>query len=476
MIGFTRQIQDRIFQANNAGYEITNIDKQIKCQTQRIAIAAQEVTNQQKIIDNSNDVLEFLKNKYTNAELYGWMEGSLRTLNYQIYTLAYQLAKKAQTAYCFERGIDPSEANFISFGYWNPTRDGLQAGESLYLGLKQLEAAYYEKRGHDYEITKHVSLRQLNPLALFELREKSSCDIALPEILFDMDFPGHYQRRIKSVSLSIPCVVGPYTGISGTLRLIDSEYRFNPIATDSNSYPRAADADSTRFRKNTVPISAIAVSGAQNDPGTFELNFRDERYIPFEGAGAISKWRLELPSKFKQWDYTTITDVIMHVRYTSKEGGGALAAVASTAVDDFIKGVADVSQGPGLFAIFDLRSEFATEWARASSPPVDGAAKKVLMKSLVDRLPAYTKGRDVTKVRAQDVFLLLSITGWATGGSLITSDGDDKPFGGEVKDGGIRTLRALGVDTPVDEWVIKLTGNGSGSLGRAWVVARYTLT
>lgn len=101
MTGFALQIQDRIYQANNASYKITNIDKQIKSQTQRVAIAVQEITNQQKIIDNSNDVLEFLKNKYTNAELYGWMEGNLRTLNYQIYTLAYQLAKKAQTAYCF---------------------------------------------------------------------------------------------------------------------------------------------------------------------------------------------------------------------------------------------------------------------------------------------------------------------------------------------------------------------------------------
>jgi len=150
--------------------------------------------------------------------------------------------------------------------------------------------------------------------------------------------------------------------------------------------------------------------------------------------------------------------------------------VASGAVDDFIKGVADVSQGPGLFAIFDLKSEFATEWARASIPPVSGTAKTVLMKGLMDRLPAYTKGRAVNKVRAQDVFLLLSVAGWATAASLVTSDGDEKPFGGEVKEGGIRVLRALGVDTPVDEWGVKFSGSGSGSLGRAWIVARYTLT
>lgn len=349
--------------------------------------------------------------------------------------------------------------------------------ESLFV-LKQLEATYYEKRGHDYEITKHVSLRQLSPLALLELREKSACDIVLPEVLFDMDFPGHYQRRIKSVSLSIPCIVGPYTSISSTLRLVDSEFHINPIATDKKSYHKSLDANDDRFRKNNIPISSIAVSSAQKDPGLFELTFKDERYIPFEGAGAISRWRLELPSTFKQWDYTTITDVIMHVRYTSKECGERLTAVAADSVNDFIKSVDGLSQDQGLFAIFDLKAEYATEWARASSPPVSGGAttKTVMMRGLLDRLPAYTKGRAVGKVRAQDVFLLLSATGWATGASLLTSGGDDVPFGGEVKDGNIKVLRALGVDTPVDDWGVKFGGNGSGSLGRAWIVARYTLT
>ncbi|MBK9227461.1 MAG: hypothetical protein IPL67_10515 [Ignavibacteria bacterium] len=36
-------------------------------------------------------------------------------------------------------------------------------------------------------------------------------------------------------------------------------------------------------------------STGQNDSGVFELNFRDERYLPFENTGAISSWRLELP-------------------------------------------------------------------------------------------------------------------------------------------------------------------------------------
>ena len=44
------------------------------------------------------------------------------------------------------------------------------------------------------------------------------------------------------------------------------------------------------------------------------MNFRDERYLPFEGAGAISQWHLQLPAPYPQFDYSTISDVVMHVR------------------------------------------------------------------------------------------------------------------------------------------------------------------
>ena len=72
---------------------------------------------------------------------------------------------------------------------------------------------------------------------------------------------------------------------------------------------------------------AIATSSGQNDSGMFELNFRDERYLPFEGSGVISTWQLQLPgdpskSEPVQFDYNTITDVILHLRYTAREGGG----------------------------------------------------------------------------------------------------------------------------------------------------------
>ena len=56
--------------------------------------------------------------------------------------------------------------------------------------------------------------------------------------------------------------------------------------------------------------------------------------MPFEGAGTTSRWRLELPAGFKQFDYNTITDVIIHMRYTSVDGGDKLKTAAVVALSD----------------------------------------------------------------------------------------------------------------------------------------------
>ncbi len=304
--GFLRQLQERVLQANAAGYEIKSVDKQIVTQKIRLAIANNEIDVQQKQVENSAEVADFLRNKYSGQELYDYMAGQVSGLYYQLYSLAYEIASRAEKLYRFERGIATS--NFIQYGYWDPAHDGLLAGERLYLGLKQLESAYQETRGYDFEVTKTVSLQQLDPLALMQLRESGSCEFELPEVLFDMGFPGHYKRRIKLVTLTFSCLVGPATSVNCELRLLNHRFRFDPSLADG--YSEKTDGPDPRFMTTSVPITAVAVSGAQNDGGLFELNYRDERYLPFEGAGAISRWRVTLP-QFREFDYETITELVI---------------------------------------------------------------------------------------------------------------------------------------------------------------------
>jgi receptor-binding and translocation channel-forming TcA subunit of Tc toxin len=109
-----------------------------------------------------------------------------------------------------------------------------------------------------------------------------------------------------------------------------------------------------------VASQSIVTSGAHADTGLFETNLREERYLPFEGAGAISRWRLELPSEIRQFDYDTISDVILHVRYTARDGGARLKKLAASHALGFIAQVAPVR-------LFSVRHEFPNEWAKFES-------------------------------------------------------------------------------------------------------------
>jgi hypothetical protein len=484
--GFLRSMQDRVMQANNAGYEIKSIDKQILTQMIRIDMATRDISNQQSIIDNSNAVMDFLTTKYTNTQLYEYLEGQTSTLSYQLYTLAYDLAKRAEKAFHFERPLD-IDRTFIQFGYWDPGHDGLTSADALSLGLRQLEAAYQENRGYDFEVTKFVSLRLLAPLELVKLRELAKCQFSLPEILFDMDYPGHYMRRIKSVSLTLPCVVGPYTTVNCTLRLLDHKYRFSSVASDARSYPENTDTDTgtdPRFVSTSIPISSIAASTAQSDSGLFELTFKDERYIPFEGAGAISTWQLSLPNTFRQFDYNSITDAILQIRYTSVDGGEKLSAIAAGSVTNFTQAVEDVSSTEGLFTIWDLKAEFSSDWFRFATAPGPAAPgttpnpRTMTLLNLKDRMPIFT--RSAKSLTATDIYLFSSVpisvaalalnavtTGAGGGGNSVS-------FTQGAGVGSVTSYTAEGITLDIGSWQFSLTDQ-TVALDRALLVIRYTM-
>ncbi len=317
MASYIRRQQDWVFQANMTAREIVQLDKQIIAAQIRHQMAAHELANHIQQTDNSKAVEQFFIGKFSNEELYQWMNDRLQHVCKEGYQLAYNMARKAEKAYRFELGIPDS--SFIQYGYFQDSFLGITAGEQLSLALKQLESSFLERNVRELELTKHISLLMLDPAALLQLIETGSCTFRIPEEWLDMDYPGHYFRRIKSVSISIPCVAGPYTTISSTLRLTNNSIRIDGDV--SKPY-----TDPSHFFATNVPFTSIATSSAQGDSGTFELSFHDERYLPFEGAGAISQWTLELNGKYKggtidlsQFDYSTISDILVHIRFTARE-------------------------------------------------------------------------------------------------------------------------------------------------------------
>jgi hypothetical protein len=469
---FVWRHQDLMLKFNGAVLEVSQVDRQIIAAQIRLKVAQNELDTHDKQVEHRTAELEYQRNgKFTREQTYKMLERSLGTLLSDSYKVAYDLARQAERAYRFQTGDET--ASFVKPDYWDGQRRGLLAGEQLYLDLKRMEKSFLETDRREYEISKHVSLRQIDPSALIDLRTKGSCDFDLSEWLFNLDFPNHYFRRVKSVGVSLPCIVGPYASVSGTLTLLSSSVRVKPTR------------DNDAVRVDPVPIQSIATSSGQNDSGLFELNFRDDRFLPFEGAGLASKWRFTLPDKFRSFDYETIADLVLHIRYTAREGGGRLAEKQKKALTDALKTA--TANGP-VSQLFSVRHEFPAAWHQLVNKPGDGPWSAELSIPLA-RFPLMFAGKKLTIQRVQlttvaraklDVSPALltpppNRQAVAFGGAVDLSDEGNVRQMSATKAQNNTSLPTVNVDPTKASWQLQLTGS-LDNLEDVLLVFSYTVS
>src|SRR5262249_19537777 len=147
-----------------------------------------------------------------------------------------------------------------------------------------------------------------------------------------------------------------------------------------------------------------------------ELSFRDERYMPFEGAGAVSRWVLALPKTFKQFDYHTINDVIVSISYTAEQDGALRTRVEAdnAALEGAIRKV--LAERP-LARVFSLRQDFSSAFARLLHSP---AGTAVPIEIGAGHFPIFIGARPIVVTRAQ--MLLRTAEGAAPGGFQLSVD------------------------------------------------------
>jgi hypothetical protein len=446
---YQRRADDWAHQATQAGLEIDQINAQITAATDRQTAAQKELDNHQLNIAQTQAVDDYLHTKFTNQQLYDFMASQLSGLYFQSYQLALDLARRAEQ--CFRYELMTPDASFISPGYWDDLRQGLLAGERLGYDLRRMETAYLDLDRRRLELTRHVSLALTDPVALEQLKATGRCEFDLPETLFDLDYPGHYQRRLKSVALSVPAVVGPYSGVNCTLTLLANSARITE-SVGNRGYPRQDGIDA-RFADQLTPVQSIATSSGQNDSGTFEVSFQDPRYLPFEGAGAISHWQVELPQDTNDFDLSTLTDLVLHVRYTALDGGPALRDAARTAVID-----AQPREGTLLLS---AQRDYPDAWVAFLNPSA-GADQELVLGVTADRFPFFTRGRQLTAPKVE-VFVV------STQDQPFTATGDPLlPGGAEAtipKDSTFGDLNHRVLEpaaaVPPGTWTLKLKLEGA---------------
>jgi len=101
---------------------------------------------------------------------------------------------------------------------------------------------------------------------------------------------------------------------------------------------------------------------------------------------------------FRQFDYDTIADVILHMRYTAREGGSLLRSAA----------VADLEtrfQALGSVRLFSVRHEFPAEWAKFKSLQLEPAHPfgELTFTLREEHYPFWSRGR-LNEVKGVEIF------------------------------------------------------------------------
>ncbi|EJM65725.1 hypothetical protein PMI30_03093 [Pseudomonas sp. GM50] len=306
---------------DQATRETAQIDAQLDVWTAQHKATSLQVTYARNTLNQSKKTYEFLtsSDRFSKSQTYDWLISQLAGFYFNAYSSALSLCQNAEACWRYEEA-DYHRPPAFTGASWNGNYRGLGAGESLKQGLLGLQTQHLLQDERDLEISKTVSLQALKAMEPTSTLNKDwtgikldlengSCEFELTQAMFDDDYPGHYLRRIKSISVSLPGLLGPYQNICAILSQTYSRVEMSSVVG-------ATPKDNLRASQR------IALSTGHDDAGLFMLNFQDERYLPFEYTGAVSKWYLQFPNHNKQLEMIkSLTDIILHVRYTAVSGG-----------------------------------------------------------------------------------------------------------------------------------------------------------
>ncbi|HVG52876.1 MAG TPA: neuraminidase-like domain-containing protein [Vicinamibacterales bacterium] len=380
-----------------ASHDLKKIDVELLAARIQENIATLRMDNHDKTTANTEAVLEAYRRRFFTPDQYSAVAEDLYPDYFALFQLAYQYARQAEACCRFRFGLP--NLHIIQFGYWNNARKGLLAGEHLHLALKQLERVYLDADKREYEIKRDVSLATLDPVAFINLRQTGHCEFEIPETFFDGDYPGQFMRRLRTASVTIPCVTGRYTSVNCVLTLLKNKTRIS--SEPGPAYEEDLTQRDPRFVTTfAASTQSIATSHAQNDNGLFDSESRDGRYLPFRGAGVVSRWSVDLPIETNAIDRNSMTDLLLHLPYTSQPGGERLRAAAWQAREKALKDPAGLPQRRMFTASFESRDG----WHRFLHPEATGTGQTLEIELTCESIGTLFKERTIA-VSDVDIYL-----------------------------------------------------------------------
>lgn len=340
-----RRLKEWAFLKHQAGRDREGLLVQIEQQNVVLHAAQTRLALSNKTREQAQSLYAFVVNRASGAALYQWLLSQMSSLYFQAYDAVLSLCLSTEASWQYE--IGDGDTRFIPASAWADDRHGLTAGESLQMGLQQMEAAFLARHDRRLELTKTLSLRQLLAegagegddigweAVIGELRSAGTLAFSLKPSLFDRDYPGHYLRQLVQVTVSLPGVLGPYEDARLVLSQQSSHYLLKAdLGGVRHLYAQAqepvdGDADPRYVVANARSNQQVTISADRDDAGLHVSTPDESRYLPFEGTGAISTWTLSFPrhgSERQQALFEGLQDVIVQVRYRAMDGGKTFAS------------------------------------------------------------------------------------------------------------------------------------------------------
>lgn len=430
---------------------LSQADVQIANQSITIAQDHLMVTQEERLIaglqvDNAAAGVEFLANKFTNADLYDWMGNIFERIYRWFLQQATATAQLAATQLGFERQEVPPP--FIQADYWDAPsetaaagsqpadRRGLTGSARLLQDIFQLDQHAFEKNARKLQLSKTMSLGQIAPVELTRFRQSGVLPFATTLEMFDRDFPGHCLRLISKVRLSVIALVPPSQGIRATLSCTGSS-RVVIADPDGLIHTVVVRRDPQR----------VALSSAISASGVFDLDPQPELLMPFEGLGVETQWELRMPRAANPFDFASVADVLLSIDYTAVDN----YAHAEQVMHDLGR---ELSYDRALSFLHEL----SDAWYALHNPSPGGRPTVRFKTTRSDYAP------NMENLRIQHVAMLFTLTDGppevitVSKLGLSTSGGPAVGGGGSTTDGLISTRRgnanwsALQGREPIGEW------------------------
>lgn len=356
---YRRRQEEWTFLGEQAKNEAEVLDAQIQAQEVAITAAENSVKYTALLQTQAKNLYEyFSQTRQVNESLYQKMVNIIGLLHDQLCSLVRTFCSLTEAAWRYETD-DYKRQTFIPADLWSGDNLGVLVGIKLQKALLEMEMAYTQQNTRRLNITKTISLKSLvsnnlvkkdeTPLTTWDevkdaLKGAEKLSFELSHQFFDMDFPGHYARKIHSLSVTFPTLLPPYQNMRVLLEQTSNTLLVSPdIDAVESLYTSTEKVNNKSIINNLRVNQKIILSRGNDDSGEFpEDVFTGGQYHSFEHTGAISHWLLSIPRPQNSSELIdNLNDIIIKINYTAKSGNEDF----ETAVNNLLENTELAKQG-----------------------------------------------------------------------------------------------------------------------------------